>query len=266
MTKIQTLKQQINKHKPDIQFIEHGLNILRKIIMKKQFGKSRSNENYPTNPEKVHGTDNGIDRRKVNAEEERFLKLEKKVDIQNSRLSDLESTIHEQDMSIKRLNERLKYMETKLRKNKLKCQNSDSWISKALGYNRRRAVQQNKASVKNENHRVEQTEPVIRNKNYVNTNSKEVVTRGLDKMVAFYAFQSRDVIKPGIHQILVFDVVKTNSENGYNRFSGMFTCSTSGLYVFTSSLAMDGFGAFASFEIVKNADVEGVFFVDAAGF
>lgn len=91
-----------------------------------------------------------------------------------------------------------------------------------------------------------------------------MVTRGLDKMVAFYAFQSRDVIKPGIHQILVFDVVKTNSENGYNRYSGMFTCSTSGLYVFTSSLAMDGTEAFASFEIVKNADVEGVFFVDAA--
>lgn len=65
---IQTLKQQTNKHEPDVQFIKHGLNILRKIVMKKQFGKSRSKENYPTNPEKVHGTDNGIVRRKQDAE------------------------------------------------------------------------------------------------------------------------------------------------------------------------------------------------------
>lgn len=65
---IQTLKQQTNKHEPDVQFIKHGLNILRKIVMKKQFGKSRSNENYPTNSEKVHGTDNGIVRRKQDAE------------------------------------------------------------------------------------------------------------------------------------------------------------------------------------------------------
>jgi len=74
---------------------------------------------------------------------------------------------------------------------------------------------------------------------------------------------SSDEINPSKHHTLVFDVVKTNAGNGYSKYTGLFTAPISGLYVFTSSLTMDGVGAFASYNIIKNADIGGTFFVDA---
>ena len=81
--------------------------------------------------------------------------------------------------------------------------------------------------------------------------------------IAFYAYMSSDENYPSKHHTLVFDAVKTNTGNGYNKYSGLFTAPISGVYVFTSSVTMDGTGAYASYDIIKNADIEGTFFVDA---
>ena len=63
------------------------------------------------------------------------------------------------------------------------------------------------------------------------------------KPIGFYAYMSVDEDHPGKHHILVFDTVKTNVGNGYNRYSGTNT--------------------YASYDIMKNGDIEGTFFVDA---
>ena len=68
---------------------------------------------------------------------------------------------------------------------------------------------------------------------------------------------------PSKHHTLVFDVVKTNAGNGYNKFSGMFTVPVSGLYELACSISMAGLGSYASYEIIKNAEIVGKFYVDA---
>jgi len=68
---------------------------------------------------------------------------------------------------------------------------------------------------------------------------------------------------PSKHHILVFDTVKTNVGNAYSKFTGIFTVPISGLYVLTCTITMDGKDEYASYDIMKNADIEGTFFVDA---
>jgi hypothetical protein len=68
---------------------------------------------------------------------------------------------------------------------------------------------------------------------------------------------------PSKHHTSVFDTVETNAGNGYNKFSGMFTAPISGLYAVTCSIIMKGSGAYASYKIIKNAEIVGAFFVDA---
>lgn len=79
--------------------------------------------------------------------------------------------------------------------------------------------------------------------------------------VAFYAVMSHVEKAPSAHHTLVFDDVKTNVQGAYNQYSGIFTAPQAGFYVFTFSIHM-GCHAYASFEIVKNADVEGAVFLD----
>ncbi|VDI62413.1 Hypothetical predicted protein [Mytilus galloprovincialis] len=79
--------------------------------------------------------------------------------------------------------------------------------------------------------------------------------------VAFYAVFSNNEHAPSAHNTLVFDIVRTNAQGAYNQYSGIFTAPVSGFYVFTFSIQM-GCHAQGSFEIVKNADVEGVAFLD----
>jgi hypothetical protein len=74
---------------------------------------------------------------------------------------------------------------------------------------------------------------------------------------------SSNEINPGKHHTLIFDVVRTNAGNGYNKFSGLFTAPVSGLYTLTCSIMMNGPGAFASYAIIKNEEIVGTFFVDA---
>ena len=87
--------------------------------------------------------------------------------------------------------------------------------------------------------------------------------RKASQPIAFYAYMSSDEVNPSKHHTLIFDIVKTNAGNGYNKFTGMFTAPVSGSYALTCSITMDGPGAYASYEIIKNADIEGTFFVDA---
>lgn len=70
-------------------------------------------------------------------------------------------------------------------------------------------------------------------------------------------------VKPSQHHTLIFDVVKTNVGNGYNKLSGIFTAPVSGLYVIACSIAMHGPAEYASYVIIKNAEIVGTFFVDA---
>jgi hypothetical protein len=74
---------------------------------------------------------------------------------------------------------------------------------------------------------------------------------------------SSDEDHPGKHHTLIFDVVRTNAGNGYNKFSGLFTAPVSGLYTLTGSIMMNGPGAYASYEIIKNAEIVGTLFIDA---
>ena len=74
---------------------------------------------------------------------------------------------------------------------------------------------------------------------------------------------SSDEDHPGKHHTLIFDVVRTNAGNGYSKFSGLFTAPVSGLYTLTCSIMMNGPGAHTSYQIIKNEEIVGTFFVDA---
>ncbi|VDI70832.1 Hypothetical predicted protein [Mytilus galloprovincialis] len=197
--------------------------------------------------------------------EERFLKLEKIVENQNSRISDMENIIYEQEVHIKRLNERLQYMEIKLKKNELKRNKPDLCSCKALGFPERHSLNQNNDNKIKERHNNEQIKPVVRNKYDVNTRKRLLVqpTAMQSSQIGFYAYLGQNEDSPSKHHTIIFNVQKTNVGNGYNPFSGLFTAPQDGLYTFSTSITM--LHHYASFDVVKNADVQGSFFVDAGG-
>ncbi|XP_063397271.1 complement C1q-like protein 3 [Mytilus trossulus] len=73
---------------------------------------------------------------------------------------------------------------------------------------------------------------------------------------AFYAHMSHNEVNAGKHRTLIFDVIKTNINNDYSPYSGIFTVPADGVYVFTLSLRIET-GTTGAFEIVKNNDVQG---------
>ncbi|XP_063415958.1 uncharacterized protein LOC134697604 [Mytilus trossulus] len=79
----------------------------------------------------------------------------------------------------------------------------------------------------------------------------------MQRFTAFYAYMSKIDVSPGNGHTLKFDVVKTNINGGYDPSSGVFTVPTDGVYVFTFSIRLHS-GDFGAYEIVKNAEVEGV--------
>ncbi|XP_071177903.1 complement C1q-like protein 4 [Mytilus edulis] len=176
----------------------------------------------------------------------------------------MENTIHGQEVHIKRLTERLNNMETKLKKNDQKCDKSNWWNLKELGLQVRHSVIQNTDSTLKDRHLVLGNEPVRRNRYNVNTRKRLLVhpTVMQNTKIGFYAYLGQNEDNPGKHHTIIFDVQKTNVGNGYNPFSGLFTAPQDGLYAFATSITMGHH--YASFEFVKNANIQGSFFVDAS--
>lgn len=75
-------------------------------------------------------------------------------------------------------------------------------------------------------------------------------------VVAFYAYMSHTEYSPSNHHTIIFDIPVTNLGNGYNHFSGIFSVPTSGVYVFSWTIA-DSMAGYVFSELVVNADVVG---------
>ncbi|VDI57466.1 Hypothetical predicted protein [Mytilus galloprovincialis] len=154
-------------------------------------------------------------------------------------------------------------METKLKKNYLKRNKPDLCSGKALGFPVKHLVHQNKDNRRDRNN-YDKKEPVVGNKYDVNTQKRLLVqpTVMQSTKIAFYAYLGQNEDNPGKHHTIIFDIQKTNVGNGYSPFSGLFTAPQDGLYAFVTSITM--IHHYASFELVKNADVQGSFFIDAS--
>lgn len=75
--------------------------------------------------------------------------------------------------------------------------------------------------------------------------------------VAFYAYMSKSEPTPSNHHALVFDVLKTNLGNGYNKYSGTFVAPYAGAYVFTWTININPHGAHWINLMVNDAIVGG---------
>ncbi|XP_061179011.1 collagen alpha-1(X) chain-like [Saccostrea echinata] len=76
------------------------------------------------------------------------------------------------------------------------------------------------------------------------------------KSFGFYSYISSDLKNPGGGHTFVFDVVKTNYENGYNERTGVFTVPRNGLYSFTWVTRVQCNDAYTS-ELYVNKNVVG---------
>lgn len=81
-------------------------------------------------------------------------------------------------------------------------------------------------------------------------------------MVAFYAYMNTGEEHPGQHQILVFDVIKTNVGLAYNKHIGMFSAPNHGYYVLTWTVACGQYSAVYS-QLVINSDPFGSIFTNS---
>lgn len=72
----------------------------------------------------------------------------------------------------------------------------------------------------------------------------------------FYAYLSSDLANPGGQHTIVYDVIKTNFDNAYNQYTGIFTASKEGLYSFTWVTRVECGEAYTS-ELIVNKDVVG---------
>ncbi|CAG2235450.1 C1QL [Mytilus edulis] len=72
--------------------------------------------------------------------------------------------------------------------------------------------------------------------------------------VAFFAYMSQPLTKPGGQHILKFDVVKINVGNAYHQYTGVFNPPYSGIYVMAWSLRIRT-GTSISTELIVNNDV-----------
>lgn len=61
------------------------------------------------------------------------------------------------------------------------------------------------------------------------------------------------------HHTLLFDVSITNVNGGYSEYTGIFTAPYNGVYGFTFSIRIECH-AYGSYQLVKNADVQGTVF------
>lgn len=75
---------------------------------------------------------------------------------------------------------------------------------------------------------------------------------GTAEVVAFCAYMTTSEVSPSLHHTFVFDNVKTNIGSVYNKYSGMFTAPSDGVYVFTWTI-LSGPQSYTNAQIVVNS-------------
>ena len=90
------------------------------------------------------------------------------------------------------------------------------------------------------------------------------VTRLASEPVGFYAYMGSDESDPSNHHAIIFDRVVTNEGHGYNKFSGLFTSPSPGLYFFSWTIYSGGHGQ-TKFNIYVNYSSVDYTFSDTAG-
>lgn len=89
----------------------------------------------------------------------------------------------------------------------------------------------------------------------INPDNHPVTTNG----VSFFAYLSRDEPNPGTHMTFVFDVDHTNIGGHYSHHTGVFSCPSHGVYVFSWSIYCDVSGYVYSELVVNSSSVSGTF-------
>ncbi|CAG2195718.1 GRID1 [Mytilus edulis] len=79
--------------------------------------------------------------------------------------------------------------------------------------------------------------------------------------VAFHARLSKPET-PAKHHTIIFDLINTNSGNGYNKFFRSFTAPVDGIYVFSYTIVPQC-NSYGAFELVSNNQIQGVVFPEA---
>ena len=81
-------------------------------------------------------------------------------------------------------------------------------------------------------------------------NGKRQVSVASGSGIAFFAKLSKDFKNANQNQTIVFDQVITNKGSGYHSSHGIFTCTTPGLYVFSTTLLTNS--PYAQAKLMKN--------------
>uniref|UniRef100_K1QPM5 Complement C1q-like protein 4 n=1 Tax=Magallana gigas TaxID=29159 RepID=K1QPM5_MAGGI len=85
------------------------------------------------------------------------------------------------------------------------------------------------------------------------TDNQQVASNG----VAFFAYLSKNEPNAGAHQTFVFDVDHTNIGGHYSHHTGVFTCPSHGVYVFSWSIFCSTGGEVYSELVVNSSPVSG---------
>ena len=80
--------------------------------------------------------------------------------------------------------------------------------------------------------------------------------------IGFYAYLGAHDTTPAANKVIVFDTVKVNVANAYNRYSGVFTAPEAGVYVFSWTMECDGGGSLFT-QVVRNNEVMGSIATDS---
>ncbi|CAG2202841.1 C1QL [Mytilus edulis] len=187
------------------------------------------------------------------------------IDYSTAKLEDLETRIYRLELLIDKQNERIQHQEVEIIQLKIDLvnnQKSDHDKDKEIA-TLKESVAKLSIQCASGNEDVKIDELAGNNKRekekYKRLISDSIVPIEvlMQRFTAFYAYMSKIDVSPGNGHTLKFDVVKTNINGGYNPSSGVFTVPTDGVYVFTFSIRLHS-GDYGAYEIVKNAEVEGV--------
>ncbi|XP_060567323.1 uncharacterized protein LOC132726074 [Ruditapes philippinarum] len=177
---------------------------------------------------------------------ERLLSLENKFERQALRIRTLENTVSAQEKTIAELSERAasqdndkQIVEHELYELKLKTMKYERKIKRLVKILRQPRMQTNGESSKPNNDIVKASR--IRRDDRVTDGKKRFVLDTLET-VAFEATIAavKFVQHNNIHDRVVFDDVSLNVGNGYNAANGTFIAPVGGIYVFSTSVMMNG--------------------------